>query len=334
MRTSSTVGQTSRASVSPAVRPSSPSAATMSRQAWRTNFGPRSFQSLTSWKWYQFGRTNGSSPGPPTSCGTVPPTLRGARATGRLDRDDLRVVDRDRREEVADPADLELGEQLEHRERGVEVDVDGVVERVVHALEEGEPADVVRRRIRAADLAVLPERATVDEEVELVEERHHVPVGAIGIGEVRRLPGLDGGPPRGRLGERVPSEVHGPLAGPAPVLRVALPPASTGPELDLGEVPGEGEPDGAALAGGEGQGGRERRSAGRGGGGIRKIDRRGVQVGQATVGGEIRPELVVVDGVEPRARGERRARRPRGPRSRGSRGVPPARRPRHRRRRR
>ena len=47
---------------------------------------------------------------------------------------------RDRREQVADPARLELREQPQDRERRVEVHVHAVVERVVGALEEGEPA--------------------------------------------------------------------------------------------------------------------------------------------------------------------------------------------------
>ena len=62
----STVGKAARIRSSPASGP----AVTASRQTWRTNFGPRSFQPLTSWKRYQLGRWNGSSAGPPSPrCG-------------------------------------------------------------------------------------------------------------------------------------------------------------------------------------------------------------------------------------------------------------------------
>ena len=215
--------------------------------------GPRSFQSLTSWKRYQLGRTNGSSCGPPTSCGTVPPTLRGAPCPGRLDGHDLgsaRPGSPSSRSRM--PRSSSSGNSSSSGERGVEVDVDGVVERVVDALEQREPADVVGRRLRAADLAVLPERAAVDEEVQLVEQRHRVPVGARRVVEERRLPGLDGrvarpAPRRGRAARGRPR------ASPVRphVLRVALPPAPAGAELDDRQVPGDREPDGPALARGQ-----------------------------------------------------------------------------------
>ena len=82
-RTRSTVGKASRIRASPS---SGRRPRRASRQTWSTNFGPRSFQRLTSWKRYQLGRWNGSSAGPPTSWGTVQPTLRGACQSGRLDR--------------------------------------------------------------------------------------------------------------------------------------------------------------------------------------------------------------------------------------------------------
>ena len=97
--------------------------------------------------------------------------LAHARQARRLDRHGCRVGPGHRREEVADPAPLEVREQLDHRRGCVEVDVDGVVERVVEALEEREPAGIVRVRLGAADLARLPERPAVDEEVQLVEQR-------------------------------------------------------------------------------------------------------------------------------------------------------------------
>ncbi len=65
-------------------------------------------------------------------------------AAGGLDADPRAVVHLDRGQQVTDPADLEFGEQLEHRERRVEVDIDRVVERVVDAFEEREPPSVVR----------------------------------------------------------------------------------------------------------------------------------------------------------------------------------------------
>ena len=103
---------------------------------------------------------------------------RGCEA-GRLDGDDLRVVDGDRREQVADATRLELREEPQDRERRVEIHVDRVVERVVGALEEGEPAGVVPVGLRAVDFARLPEAAAVDEEVELVEEGRLVPVRSL-----------------------------------------------------------------------------------------------------------------------------------------------------------
>ena len=134
------------------------------------------------------------------------------RFAGCLDRDDLGIVDRDRREQVADSAQLELREQGQERERRVEVDVDRVVERVVDAFEERESADVVGCRLGRPDLASLPEGAAVDEKVELVEERRDVPVRTFRIGEVRGLPRLDRTSPLRRLGEGVPGEVEGPRA--------------------------------------------------------------------------------------------------------------------------
>ena len=162
-----------------------------------------------------------------------------------------RVLDRDRREQVADARALELREQPEDRERRVEVDVDRVVEGVVDAFEQREPADVVGLRLRPADLTGLPERPAVDQEVQLVEQRRAC--------TRRAAPGRRGSAaatprsrrarpasPRGRGGE-----VPGARAGPAPVPRVALPPSPTGPELDHRQVPGEREPDRPALAGSE-----------------------------------------------------------------------------------
>ena len=193
--TASTVGKASRISASP----SAGEAATASRHTWSTNLGPRSFQSLTSWNRYQFGAWNGSSAGPPTSCGTVPPSLRGAASPDAS----MVTISRSSTGIAASrsriPPRLELREELEHRERRVEVDVDGVVERVVDAFEQREPAGVVDGRLRAADLAGLPERAAIDEEVELVEQRRAVPGRSFLVLEDRRLPALDGRPPGGCL---------------------------------------------------------------------------------------------------------------------------------------
>ena len=106
-----------------------------------------------------------------------------------------------------------------------------------------------RRASGGPDLAVLPERAAVHEEVQLVEQRHRVPVGSSGIVEVRRLPGLDRRTPGRRLGQRVAREVDGPRPAAAPCLRVPLPPLAARTELDDGQVPGDREPDGPPLAG-------------------------------------------------------------------------------------
>ena len=241
--------------------------------------------------------------------------LAGRGRAGRLDRDDLGVVDRDRGEQVADPAHLELGEELQGREGRVEVDVDRVVERVVETLEERELADVVGRRLRLADLAVLPERAAVDEEVQLVEEGHLVPVGPVGVGEVGRLPGLDPAPPVGQLLERVGDQVPGPQAASSPVARVALPPATPGPELDHRQVPGDREPDRATLAG--------REQDGRGDGRPRGSDRRRRHpraVGlEPAVRGEVRPEVGVGRPGRSWHGRSARCRRRRERRSRGTR---------------
>ena len=64
-------------------------------------------------------------------------------ATGCRDVDEGRVVDGDRRQQVADPAQLKVREQLEHREGRVEVHIDGVVEGATDA-QHRETPDVVR----------------------------------------------------------------------------------------------------------------------------------------------------------------------------------------------
>ena len=200
------------------------------------------------------------------------------------------------------PRSSSSGNDLEQRERGVEVDVDGVVERVVHALEQREPADVVGIRLRAAHLAVLPERAAVDEEVQLVEQRHRVPVGARGSSRYGRLPGLDRPSPGRGVGEGVPREVDRARAGPAPRLRVALPPATAGAELDDRQVPGDREPHGPALVRAEHERRRDRRA--------RRPIRwptalRWPAPGlQPPVGGEVGPKLPVGDRIERRARAQ------------------------------
>ena len=216
-------------------------------------------------------------------------------AAGCDDRDDRRIVDRDRRQKIADAAQLQLGIQLEQRKRSVEVDIDSVVERVVHALEQGEPAGVIRIGQGAADFARLPERAPVDEEVQLVEQRGPVPVRPVRVVEDRPLPRLDGRAPRRGLGERVHGELPGTAPGPAPVARVALPPASAGLELDHRQVPRQCEPDRAALAGLQRRGHRDGSARRPGRGGIGSGRRGRVET---AVGGEIGPCVDVGDRVE------------------------------------
>ncbi len=99
-------------------------------------------------------------------------------------------------------------------------------------------------------------------------------------------------------------QVPGAQAGPAPVARVALPPAPTTAELDDREVPGEGESDRPALAGRQVRGG--------GHGGTRWSVRGGSGTGhrvrvESTIGGEVRPEFRVGHRIERSARGERPA---------------------------
>ena len=62
--------------------------------------------------------------------------------------------------------------------------------------------------------------------------------GRSGSSRIGRLPGLDRRPPVRRLGERVAGQVPGAVAAPAPVARVALPPAASRAELDDRQVPG------------------------------------------------------------------------------------------------
>ena len=252
--TASTVGHASRISASPAAGP----AATASRHAWRTNLGPRSFQSLTSWNGTSSGGRTGRRPGRRRRAARSPPTLRGAVQPGRLDRHDLRVVDRDRLEQVADAAQLELREQLEQGERGVEVDVDGVVEGVVDALEEREPADVVGLRLRAADLAGSQNEPPSTRKYSSLNSAARVPVRARRVVEDTaparpRWPVARPAPRRGRAA-RGPTRAR--RSAPSP--RVALPPAPSGAELDDRQVPGDREPDRPALARGEHRGRRDR----------------------------------------------------------------------------
>ena len=108
--------------------------------------------------------------------------------------------------------------------------------------------------------------------------------------------------PGRRLGEGVPREVDRARAGPAPRLRVALPPAPAGAELDDRQVPGDREPDRPPLAGRQHERRRDRRA--------RRPIRwptalRWPAPGlQPPVGGEVGPKLPVGDRIERRARAQ------------------------------
>ena len=94
----------------------------------------------------------------------------------RPDRHERRIVDRHRLDDVAQRRQLEPRPQRQERERGVEVDVDGVVVRVVEALEQPEPVAGLRRRRRASGSSSVPQNVpAVDEVVQLVEECRLVP---------------------------------------------------------------------------------------------------------------------------------------------------------------
>ncbi len=213
---------------------------------------------------------------------------------GRLDRDDFGVIDRDRCQQVADASRLELREEPEDRERGVEVDVHGVVEPIVQAFQEGEPARLAGLWFGPANLTSLPERATIDQEIELVEEGALVPVGAVGGVEDRTLPCLDRIAPGRRCLQRMPGEVEGARAGPAPRPRVALPPLAPGPELDGRQVPGDRKTDRAALAGTQLQRGRH------GGADRLAVLVRGVVVVrfEPSIGREVGPQLGIGERIE------------------------------------
>src|SRR4029079_8412720 len=115
--------------------------------------------------------------------------------------------------------------------------------------EEREPPGVVRRGEGTADFARLPERAAVDEEVQLVEQRGPVPRRPLGVIDDRALPGLDRGPPGGCLAKRVDRQIPGAIARTCPFTGVSLPTAPPATELDHRQIPGQPEPDRRALPG-------------------------------------------------------------------------------------
>ena len=188
---------------------------------------------------------------------------QGARALSRrrqpapLDLDDRRVVDVHRIDEVANDRPFEVRPQPQQSERRIEVDVEGVVERVVEALDEGEPADVVRavdrpfrhesRRRRLASRrvggTVGPDCSAVGDEVQLVEERRLVPVGSSRVGEDRRLPGLDLRGPGISAAESLGRDRPGVPAGRAEEPRIPPVPARPGTEARHRDVPRENERD-------------------------------------------------------------------------------------------
>ena len=283
--------------------PASGPAATASRQAWRTNFGPEVLPVVDVLERVPVGADERVvlRAADVVRDGAADLARRPARRTPRSSRS--RVVDRDRLEQVADPAQLQLGEQLEQRERGVEVDVDRVVERVVDALEEREPADVVGIRLRAADLAGSQNEPPSTRKYSSLNSAIVYQSGRSGSSRTGACQASIAASPGRGLGEGVPREVDRARrrSGPTPACsastsggrrrtrRPAGPRRSrTGPS---GARPGPSTNVAATAA-------PDARSAGR-------PPSDGPPPGsQPPVGGEVRPKLPVGDRIERRARAQ------------------------------
>ena len=156
--------------------------------------------------------------------------------------------------EVADDALLQFGPQQRQRIRGVEVHVEGVVERVVEALQKREVAHLAghaacRRSRAAVHAAGLPHRPAVHQVVEFVEQRRLVPVGPRRVLEDGPLPGVNLGLPLGAVGQGVGGDGPGVAPRHAVELGVPLVPLRPRAELGDGKVPGQGEGNRPRLAG-------------------------------------------------------------------------------------